>query len=150
MFRKKRKSQVQVSDAGRHRRPSQQRAVTQTYSYYANRQPSTSVPSTTTNRSRGSTELPEQRWYARRSVRRWAIVALGVVVLVELTFLSVNGRVTIIDAAGNLNSDADVVVYEKTFDNLLASNVLNRNKLTIDTNGIATRMRGNHTLPPIL
>ena len=144
MFRKKRKDQLQASGAGRHRRPSQQRAVTQTYSYYANRQPSTSVPSTTTNRSRGSTELPEQRWYARRAVRRWAIVALGVVVLVELTFLSVNGRVTIIDAAGNLNSDADVVVYEKTFDNLLASNVLNRNKLTIDTNGIATRMRAAH------
>lgn len=144
MFNAKKKKQQAAADTGRHRRPDQQRTVTQTYSYYANRQASSSVPSTADNRSRTGTEAPPQRWYRRRSIRIWLMFGLGIIVLIELTFLSTNGRVTIIDATGNLNSDADVAVYENTFNDLLASNIVNRNKLTIDTNGIATRMRATH------
>jgi len=144
MFNKKKKEQTVVADRERQRRTDRPRVATQTYSYYANRQSSTSATSVQTNRSRGSTEAPQQHWYNRRSVRLWIMIVLGVIVLVELTFLTTNGRVTIIDATGNLNNDADVAAYEKTFDSLLASNVLNRNKLTIDTNGITSRMRAAH------
>ena len=95
-------------------------------------------------RLRANTEPVKERWYTKKSVRFWATLGVAAVIVIELTFLSSNGRVTVIDGSGNLNKDVDVTAYEKTFDQLLSASILNQNKLTVDTNGIARKMQAAH------
>lgn len=119
----------------------------QSYSYYTAHRNDPSAQGNATpssSRLRSTAEPPKQRWYAKKSVRFWAVLVIGAIILVELTFLSSNGTVTVINSSGNLDGGVDTAAYEATFDGLLASNVLNHNKLTIDANGITTEMQRAH------
>lgn len=144
MFKKKK--QAVATETERHRRSDSQRTPvkTQPYSYYANRQVNQTAQPGASTRLRGSSELPKQTWYTKKPVRLWATIIIAAVIIIELTFLGANGHVVVIDKTGNLNRDVDVAAYEKTFDDLLGSNILNRNKLTVDTNGIALKMQAMH------
>lgn len=128
------------------RRPEMRRGDrNHTYSYYANRRTSQATTQTSAAaRSRNSPEDSKPRWYHNKLIRFWVITGIAIVVMIELTFLGSGGHVTVLDTAGNLGKDVDVVAYEETFQDLLGSSILNRNKLTVDTNGIARKMQSIH------
>lgn len=144
MFRKKTPSVAGDEDNRRRRGSYRVAPRTQPYSYYNNRTAAQTTQPGLSSRLRAGTETPKMSWYRKKSIRLWASIVITGVVVLELTFLSSNGRVTVIDSSGNLDRDVDVVAYEKTFDDLLGSNILNRNKLTVDTNGIALKMQSAH------
>lgn len=116
-----------------------------TYSYYANRQVSaTPRPQVVSSRLRPSEEPEKTRWYKKKTLRFWMVLGVCFILLVELTFLSSNGKVVVIDGSGNLATDIDTSSYEKTVDGLLGGSILNHNKLTVDANGITTKMQQAH------
>lgn len=145
MFKRKTPSSP-PSDSVRQRRRDiyQQNAKTQNYSYYANRRADNSAQSGESVRLRSGTVPPKQHWYAKKTVRLGVTIAATIIVVLGLTFLSTNGSVTVIDNSGNRARDVDAMVYEQVFDELLDSSVLNHNKLTIDTNGIALALQRRH------
>lgn len=144
MFGRNKKSLAEPFE--QRRRPSEQSPQRPaTYSYYAKRQvaqPSSSSRTEISPSTRSRTnESPRRSWYTKRSVRFWMFAIIFASIAVELTFLSSSGRVTVIDATGERSTTTDSTAYERTFDMLLAGNVLNHGKLTIDTNGIAAKMQ---------
>lgn len=143
MFNKKGRATSDASEGRRAVRTPGSASSARTYSYYANRQFDAS--SQAANRARVTPEPPKkQTWFTKKPVRLWIGVFIVAILVIELTYLSSNGRAVVVDANGDVSQEVDVTAYESTFDSLLRANLLNHNKLTVDTNGIAAKMQRTH------
>ena len=72
--------------------------------------------------------------------RRWTVWVGGVlvcIILAEITLLRPEGTIVV-------DMPVSTEAYQHTFTTLLKQNVLNYNKLTIDTNGLARQLRQAH------
>lgn len=116
------------------------------YVYYANRRSETSVTGKggAPERSRSLLNAPigAERPLSRRHPRVlfWLALVVGSVLFVQLTVVGSHSKVVILQPDGNKSSEG-VAVYEEAVDQLLATSLLNRNKITIDTRGIAKDLR---------
>lgn len=88
----------------------------------------------------GAERSPTKR---RRGVLFWLAIAASLVLVVQLTVVDGHSSVVILQADGTKSSEG-VASYTKTANQLLASSVLNRSKITIDARGIADQLRKLH------
>ncbi len=118
------------------------------FAYYANRRPSrTSENPAAVGRSRSLLNAPVGvKSPAKKRFRTivWVVfVGLAVVLAGQLLLLTPNSKVELL-SEGNETSVGDVSVYQSTVDQLLASQLLNRSKITVDTHGITKALKQKH------
>lgn len=114
------------------------------YSYYAGRTASTGSGHGSSQRAAAASRAEPVRRSHLLSVYNIVLAACTVVVVlcvVKLLAVSPQGKVVVTAADGYPVSQLAVDAYTKAADTMLRSSVLNRGKLTLNTNGIARNLQ---------
>lgn len=119
------------------------------YVYYANRRSDLPLAGkgAVTERSRSMLNAPvgTKRPLSKRNkgIFFWLVVAAVLVLVFQLSVVSGGSKVVILQPDGTQTADG-VSSYEKTVNQLLATSILNRSKITIDARGVADELRKRH------
>lgn len=107
----------------------------QAFSYYAKR----SNPGASTGR--GQTDASASTFSINTTIKsRVALILGSIVAIIGVGYslhLSSNAKIVPLTSSGNAYFLQDTSVYEKTVENELQSSIFNKNKLTVNTSGIA-------------
>lgn len=119
------------------------------YVYYANRRSDLPLAGkgAVTERSRSMLNAPvgTKRPVSKRSkmIFFWLVIVAVLVLVFQLSVVSGHSKVVILQLDGTQTVDG-VSGYEKTVNQLLATSILNRSKITIDARGVADELRKRH------
>lgn len=141
MFGRKKKQQVPLV-AGRDR-ASVSAPAAPVYSYYAGRSAVGAAPSPSGQRPQGARTAGSDIAPRRLGMHTLVIVGcmvVGAVCLVKLVAVTPNAKVLLVDAPASAVTVQRTASYTASANEFLQSSLLNRNKLTLDGNGISHAM----------
>ncbi len=118
--------------------------------YYANRQASrtaTTGKGDAPERSRSLLNAPvgvnRHSSSRQRKLLLWVLLVPSLLLLGQLILLNNQSRVVLLQPDGTKSAES-AEIYENTVNDILASSILSRSKITIDTRGIAAELRRRH------
>ena len=118
--------------------------------YYANRRHSVQLPpgkGSTPERSRSLVNAPvgaERSPLKRhRGMLFWLALIASLILIVQLTVVDGHSKVVLLASDGTKSTEG-MATYENTVNQLLATSLLNRSKITVDAHGIADQLRKKH------